>query len=321
MNEFNMDDFNLDELDDISIEDLDKESAKHIKEYSALYALILALLGKQINNALNNIESQRLQREIEVELSKMNDKAKSYVKKVFPKYYLLSLRKVDAQALLVSNVSMITNAKGFYHKKALEKAMSDLYGDIAKNTAFMSEQSKKIIRYNTQQLLTSMIQSGESQKTIKRQLKEKLMAEGVSSFIDAGNKQWSIDKYVDMLVRTKSRIIHSEGTINRLQEYSNTYESVSDEFDLIQISSHNSTCWCGRFEGMVFSISGRSEKYPSIDTLPNQGYRIFHPNCKHVWLPYMPSLRSDGKVIDSKWLNKDVKELNKEHYHAHKSKA
>ena len=60
--------------------------------------------------------------------------------------------------------------------------------------------------------------------------------------------------------------------------------------------------------------------YPPVSALPNQPYKNFHPNCKHVWLPYMPSLRGKGQVIGSQYLNRTIKDLTKEHYHLSKGK-
>lgn len=297
-----------------SIEELDEETDDLIEKYKVAYASVLALLIKQIDKGYNYQQSATIIKEIDSILSNMDKKARSYLLNVFNQYYLLPLRKIDSTAIEISGVKKIQGAKHAIHREALKRATNDLYSDIAKNTEYMKREAKKIISSNAQELLTGMIESGESQKVIKKELKEKLLSSGISSFKDAGRKSWTIDRYADMLIRTKSRIIHNEGTMNRLKEYQERYSQDGEyveDFDLIQISNHNAEDWCNLFEDKIFSISGRSETYPSIETLPNRPYEVLHPNCKHHYLAYIPSLNGKGKTISNKHQSLSIAELNK----------
>jgi len=298
------------EDEDIKIENLDDESKKLIFIYVTAYASILKLLEKQIDKDLSVQQSQGIMKEISDILEDLKTQTKDYAENIFPSFYFSSLKNVDD---LVVNLEIVKGS-GVVHKKALEKAISDLYSDLAKRTTFMEQQAKRIIRENAKELITAMIQSGESYDVIKRQLKEKLLIQGVPAFIDAGKKKWQIDKYVDMVIRTKSRILHNEGTINRLREYQVNSAEYDKSFDLIQISNHNSSDWCFFYEDMVFSVSGQSDKYPSIETLPNRPYNTLHPNCKHIFLVYISSFRGEGNKVDKKYQNISLKELNKLDY-------
>jgi hypothetical protein len=302
------------------LKELDEETQKLINKYVITYATILKILQQQINQGLNERESQRLLKRIKRHLKKLDVEALKYVKEVFPLYYFIALENFDKIAVTLDGVHIVEGAEHAIHKQALKKAQNDLYKDLARRTAHMSQQAKEIIRDNAKELLTAMIEQGTSYKSIKKELKEKLVNDGVSSFVDAKRRTWTIDRYVDMAVRTKSRILHNEGTINRLKEYQENQSEYNESFDLIQISNHNSPCWCGYYEDMVFSISGKSDKYPSIETLPNRPYHNLHPNCRHIWLPYVSSLKGEGRVVDKKYQNLNVKEISKMHYHATKDK-
>lgn len=291
--------------------------------YTVTYVAILKLLQQQIDGNYSIRQQKKLEKDIAVILSGLNKKAKIYLENVFSQYYLLSLRNIDAITIDIGDVKKIQGAKHAIHKEALKQAINDLYADLAKNTKYMNDEIKKIIRNNAQELLTGMIEGGESYITIKKQLKEKLLAEGVTSFKDAGGKRWKIDSYVDMVVRTKSRILHNEGTMNRLLEYQEKYSKNGEyleDYDLIQISNHNAEDWCSLFEDKVYSISGKSEYYPSIETLPNRPYNILHPNCKHLFLSYMPTLRGEGEAVSKKHQNLSMSELNKIDYESRKKK-
>lgn len=307
----------------MSLNELDKTLEKLVKDYQKTYLYILSRLKYQIDNNLSETHSLLMLKEIQLELKRLDSAAYKWAYEVLPEYYYLSLSQIDEEVALlasVSNVTVISGSLIVTHTKAIEEASKSLYDDLAKNTKNMSDEAKKIIRDNASEIITRQVISGESQKKTKQDLREALERDGITSFVDAGNKSWTIDKYTSMAVRTKSRILHNQGTMNRLKEYQEKYPDDRDNFDLIQISDHNSSCWCGKYENTVWSLSGNHPDYPPVTSLPNQPYKNFHPNCKHVWLSYMPGLRGKGQVISSQYLNRTVKDLMKEHYHSLKSK-
>lgn len=301
----------------MTIHELDQSAEKLVKEYQRVYRYVLRRLEYQINNGLSEHQSRSILREIQLEFKKLDEKAYRWSYEVLPEYYYLALDNLDSQVAKLSNANVIGGSLIVMHKQAIEKAANDLYRDLAKNTQYMSEQAKQIIRENGKEIINRQIISGESQRRTKRDLKQALEKNGVTSFVDAGKKEWKIQNYASMAVRTKSRILHNQGTMNRLSEYRERYPT-NPNFDLIQVSSHGSKCWCGYYEGTVWSISGNHPDYPSVERLPN-GYSTFHPNCKHVFKPYIEDIRGKGNVISNQYLDRSIKDLNKEHYHKTKN--
>ncbi|WP_339227832.1 phage minor capsid protein [Oceanobacillus sp. FSL K6-2867] len=304
----------------MTLNDLDEAADELVKEYQRVYLYLVKRLEYQINNGLSENQARSILREIQLELQRLDEVAYKWSYEVLPEYYYLALSNIDAETALLTNVNVIGGSLVVMHKKAIEVASNSLYLDMAKNTQFMSEEAKKIIRNNGKEIFNRQVISGESQRRTKRDLRDALRENGVASFIDALKREWKIDKYASMAVRTKSRLIYNQGLINRLLEYRAQYPT-NPNFDLVQVSSHGSKCWCGYFERMVFSISGNHPDYPSISRLPNfnLGYMSFHPSCKHVLKPFMPELKKDkGKKAPSNLLDKSIKEMNKIHYHKNK---
>ncbi|MFB4472149.1 phage minor capsid protein [Oceanobacillus caeni] len=301
----------------MTIEDLDKTANRLIQDYQQTYLYILSRLEYQIENGLSEQHSRAILREIQLELMRLDEQAYKWSNEVLPEYYYLTFGEIDRDVAKLRGLNVIQGQQAVIHKKAIEVASKSLYTDLARNTQYMSQQAKQIIRVNGKELISRQVISGESQRKTKRDLIKALKTDGVTSFIDAGKKNWTIENYSSMAIRTKSRLIHNEGLENRLSEYREIYPN-SENFDLIQISSHGSNCWCGLYEGTVWSISGNHPDYPSVDQLPNYPYKSFHPNCKHVWKPYIIELRGQGKTVSNDYLNRTIKDLNKEHYHKHK---
>ncbi|WP_404403817.1 phage minor capsid protein [Jeotgalibacillus malaysiensis] len=301
----------------MSIEELDEEAQELINEYTLAYAFVLSQIFWMIDKGGGKSFEDRAIDRIQNRLTRLNNTVKRFIDKQISEYYFSSLSDIDKKASSLKGIVSMDDSFSMIHKQALKQAQNDLFNDLARNTIYMNEDAKKVIREASKTILTDMIESGESYKTIKKKLKDDIAAKGITSFVDASKRRWKIDKYVDMAVRTKSRIIHNTGTLNRLAEYRERY-SDNENFDLIQISNHSASDWCRHFEDKVFSISGNSKKYPPLSSLPNYGYNTLHPGCKHLFLSYMPAFQGEGKSASNKYLNNNIKELNKQDYHSRK---
>ena len=89
-------------------------------------------------------------------------------------------------------------------------------------------------------------------------------------------RRFSADTYAELVARTRTREAQTAGTVQTTLEHGQ---------DLVQVSAHNtSTKICIPHEGMVYSISGNSGKYPRLGEVTP-----FHPNCRHVMTPYVES--------------------------------
>ncbi|UNC92719.1 phage minor capsid protein [Candidatus Contubernalis alkaliaceticus] len=303
----------------MNLNDLDKSANKLINLYKSTYRYILSEIQRKIDLGLSDRHQRTMLKEIQSELKKLDEEAFKWSHNVLPEYYKLGISTTDIDVALLSDISLLGDSinLNILHRKAIENAANDLYLDLAKNTFYMEAEAKRIIRNNASEIINRSIITGESQKKIKSELRNQLQKDGIHSFIDSSNKRWKIDKYTDMAVRTKSRILHNDGTLNRLKEYQIRYPA-NPNFDYVQISSHGAEDWCRNFEGTVWSISGRSQEYPPVSSLPN-GYSTLHPNCKHVFLPYIPALRGKGDIVSDSYIGKSVKELNKQDYHIRKA--
>jgi hypothetical protein len=83
-----------------------------------------------------------------------------------------------------------------------------------------------------------------------------------------------------MLFRTKAVEARNRGLANRMVEFN---------YDLVQVSNHNSTHEeCRVWESRILSVSGATKGYPTVAKAEAAG--LFHPNCKHAINVLIPSL-------------------------------
>lgn len=300
----------------MDLHELEKETDKLIAYYKKVYAYLLRELLREVENDLSTNHTATMLQRVREQLQKLDQEALKYCEEVLPRYYLVGASAVDAQVALMS-VAAIEGFNNILHTHAIQRAVRDTFSDLARNTRYMEEEIKTILRNTSKEIISRQMGTGESRKTILKQLKTELKAKGITSFVDAGKKHWTIDNYADMLLKTKPRILVNEGTLDRMKVYQEAYPNSKNSFDLIRLSNHGAKDWCRYYEGKVFSISGNHPKYPPVSSLPN-GYATLHPRCRHYFQPYIEELKGKGEVIDSQYLNRTVKDLNIMDYHERK---
>lgn len=202
-----------------------------------------------------------------------------------------------------------------YREKPLTQAEID---EIKKNPAMYAEkQSKENVNYvykirneyvlgrrEDDKLREEAIKAqiakeakGSGAARAAREMFESLKRNGISAFIDRGGKKWSLSNYCIMSTRTTSRQSANFGEVFAVPEH-----------DLYYIVPHGSSCpICSKFEGRVYSRSGKNPNYPPLskafskidpngtDDLENT-YMTIHPNCRHTIVRYIERAQTPKQI-------------------------
>lgn len=126
---------------------------------------------------------------------------------------------------------------------------------------------------------------------------------GLDALVDRSGKVWSAEAYSQMVVRTNVRQVATDTQLERMFEIDN---------DLVEISSHvGARELCEPYQGKIFSLSGRSNKYPSLDsTSYGLPAGLFGINCGHNMYPYFEGTKKTFKPVPVAE-NKETAELQK----------
>jgi len=119
-----------------------------------------------------------------------------------------------------------------------------------------------------------------------RRLKEELERVSGGQTINVNGRNYTAEYYAEMVVRTRTREAMESARHERLGELG---------IDLVTIVGRVSTNPCTGFLGKIFSISGKSDKYPSLSSLPGDG-PPFHPNCTKSTAPFIEELASEAEI-------------------------
>lgn len=88
-------------------------------------------------------------------------------------------------------------------------------------------------------------------------------------FVDRSGREWDNARYLQMLVRTTQQRVSREAYIDTI---------VSNGDDLMIIAPVGDNCEvCNAWRGMVISVTGKDERFPSYDDAIDAG--VFHPGC------------------------------------------
>jgi Phage minor capsid protein 2 len=136
------------------------------------------------------------------------------------------------------------------------------------------------------------IAAGTDVKRAAQQMEQQLRRDGTRAFVDKAGRQWSLQNYTRMVIRTTTREAVSQGTFNGMQEFGH---------ELVKISHHVNSCKiCLPYDGKTFSMPNAPAdmriRFPVIDRLPP-----LHPNCKHVLGPAAAEFELLESRLLAKW--------------------
>ena len=177
------------------------------------------------------------------------------------------------------------------HNEAIKALVSDSQVAFAESIQGVYRSSQRLLTTGVKAQLTQQMAVGTVQGAALREVKKNvvgvLRTEGLAALVDKGGRPWSLDRYAEMLIRTKSVEARNTGFMNR---------TVENGYDLVQISSHGASDNCGDWEGKILSITGRTPGYSTLDQAQDGG--LFHPNCKHAANTLIPELAIKTRSYD-----------------------
>lgn len=269
-----------------------------------LYFQVYSKITKEIITAseAGKIQRARLMVRINHELETLGVDVDKWIKTEIPKYYndgaaiaLQDLRKLGVDLSTAGSAPINVQAIAALVDETRYAAFQAITG-ISKNVSNILSQAQR-------QQLTMTIAEGkltaETRKMIARSVAAQIEDNGMGALIDKGGREWSYDRYSNMLVRTKAVEARNEGLVNRMVQYG---------YDLVQISNHGTEHpACRKYEGKILSITGNTPTgtklaggYTVFGSLAQaKADGLFHPHCKHAANVISPELAAKTKAYDN----------------------
>lgn len=157
-----------------------------------------------------------------------------------------------------------------WERVALEK-VGKMYGDMLYKAGEVYQQT--VLK------TTAKVQLGMSGRTAIAQTATEWAEKGIPALVDRAGREWTTEAYAQAIIRTTSTNVANGAQLARMDELGE---------DLVEVSSHlGSRPEHADFQGKIYSVSGKSTKYPPLSVT---GYGtaggIGGVNCRHVLYPY-----------------------------------
>ncbi|GEK57115.1 hypothetical protein CHL76_02170 [Marinococcus halophilus] len=158
---------------------------------------------------------------------------------------------------------------------ARNQLITDTYNDLLQANKQMKEETIRMVRNVAKEEMSNQAAQDKGRKTTKKALRERFKEEGNIAIRDNKGRRWTLERYSEMVTRTKMLQAHVEGTRR---------EAKNRNVDLAIVSSHNAKDACRHFEGQIISMNGETDGFMTYEELRRSNL-IFHPNCRHKVTP------------------------------------
>jgi len=231
-------------------------------------------------------------RQIEQILTDLGVDVQKFLETELTDYYKIGANEAIEQ---LDNIGAEIGVKqGFnrIHQQAIAALVDDASRAFGESMTGVARSAQlllgKISRETLTQKIAEGVIGGKARAEVGKIIKGTLRAQGLDALIDKGGHSWTLDRYADMLFRTKVVEARNRGLINRM---------VENNYDLVQVSSHPDTCeMCASWQGKILSARGQTPGYPTVADAENEG--LFHPNCRHAINVLIPSLAKMTKAYN-----------------------
>lgn len=283
------------------------------------FAQVIQEIFSKVGNANNLTDDKNAQKLITAVLKSLDTlgiKANEVMPQELEKAYLLAVngatKELAAQNVKVDKPEPTEILKRKIHLAALKRLVGDTMTDLrsAIRTAQKSAKTTITKALNTvkKEIARGFI-TGNPNKKVSKRVADEFRKQGLTAFITSDGKKLPLDFYARTVVRTKMKQANVEGATKRYEE---------SGVGLVKINGSSPPCHvCARFRGLVISLTGKHDGFPSI---LDKGVKLapYHPNCRCSCSPYVAEYKSKDEIQreKDKWKgfdpDKDVRSISQQ---------
>lgn len=241
---------------------INKERDALIREYKSAESRLLKLIAADLKRDAIGTAGYRTKRlaVIKAELSALQDKTIPASTTLVTNAYTKAAQQVAESAGIGA-----VDFGGALHTGALGVLADNMAADLNGAAETVGRRVADLYRREGLRASTKMFVEGQTRRDASGWLVSEL-EKSVTSFIDKSGREWALERYAEMVLRTTTSEAATAGVVNTL---------VEAEIDLVEIAVADPCPICAPYEGNVYSLSGTTPGYEPLDDQPP-----FHPNCE-----------------------------------------
>jgi hypothetical protein len=233
---------------------------------------------KILNVSSENTRARNTQilRQLNLIIFSLEAQAAEWAEDVLPKSYQ---RGIDVAARQLARLGVADSVDPFarIHTSAISVLADGIVLDTVKAGAELrqlvgsyiqrTQLAKGVDEAITRGIAEGIIQGRGSRKQRDALLEIYRERIGNGQFVSIGGRNYRLDKYLELVARTRTREAVTQGTINTAVQYG---------LDLVMWDIHDNPCpKCQPYSGRVFSITGANLEFPRLTVKPP-----VHPMCE-----------------------------------------
>lgn len=236
-------------------------------------------------------------------IAALNAQTNAYISTAIPREYKAAL--ADTYDYFKKNNLTMLDPSSFasIHNDAIYALSREMQHSIKEG---LSQAGRQVVRYldesqdnNLRKMgLQSAAEKAATGSTVldtQRSMISKLRKGGFMTVqYGSGSRAYSVglDAYAGMVARSTTREAGNLARENQLTE---------NGYDLVQMTTHYPTCEiCATFQGRVYSISGKDNRFPRLSIAFKSGYHNIHPNCRHSVTPWVEEMQDGDEIQEAK---------------------
>jgi len=226
-------------------------------------------------------EVDRMRRELAEEVRSLNDQSAMMREAMLNEAYESGMDSFEQELISLGRVQQVIPKSRYNAVSSLvsemDRKFDALHSQILRTT---EDEYRHIIGSAVSLQATGVTTTHES---IKKAL-EDFADKGITSFTDRAGRNWNMDTYAEMAVRTGMMRAAVQGY---------TDDALDHDEHLVIVSDHQDTCpICEKWERRVLALDELGRRQPDCEgTLDEaEAAGLFHPNCLHSVTVYVPGL-------------------------------
>jgi hypothetical protein len=173
--------------------------------------------------------------------------------------------------------------KTIIHKEAVQAILDETFYRILEANDNMLEDVKERIEDITKRANSRSLIQGVSKRQAVKDAVAELLENDITGIIAKNGARIPADKYMANVIHFNMRKAHVEGELNK---------SIDVGIDLVYVNRVGITCdICARYQGRVYSVSGKDERFPRLVARPP-----YHGHCVHNLTPWVEEYHDELDV-------------------------
>lgn len=265
----------------------DKKINQLIKMYiQAEKRLINIISTKKVKGHVTDFYESML-KQVKLELMQLQMKSANYTKDIVNELYL----EAYYNSLEVLGISSIGDGFAQLHTQAIELLSDNMINNFAEVNNQVGRRIEDTIRDIGLTDTQMKFATGQTIRELQNNLIDSLVNTGLGGITDKRGRVIPFTGYAELLSRSIVAETQNTSVKNVMKE---------NGHDLVKMTQHSTACpVCVPYEGRVYSLSGKDERFPSIKKIPGfaSGYNNIHPRCRHRIMPWIEKYNDVEKEI------------------------